>query len=75
MGCTGIGTGICTQRVIRISISPRIRIRIWMDIVILMGNKNGMKIGVKMKIMIGHGKIIGIRIETRMGTGMGIGFK
>ena len=30
----------------------------------------GMMIGVKIKIMIGHGMEIVIRIETRLGTGM-----
>ena len=33
----------------------------------------GMKIGVKMKIKIGHGMEIWIRIDTRLGTGMRIG--
>ena len=36
-------------------------------------NRTGMKIWVKMKIMIGHRIEIGTRIESRLGTGIGIG--
>ena len=40
-----------------------------MDIVIVKGNGIGMKVEVKMEIIIGYGMKIGIRIETRMGIG------
>ena len=37
-----------------------------MDIMSLMGNRTSMKIGVKTKIIIGHGMKIKIMIKTRM---------
>ena len=46
-----------------------------MDIVRLMGKRTSMKIGVKTRIIIGHGVKIKIVIKANKWTGIGIRFK